>query len=103
MPELKPDCPIMDGLIAGQCFAEHDGVHCFPAIRQETGEKYIIKVITIPATSAQVEAMLLAGAFQNREEAKPYFQTLAQEVVAETKTLNSLSLLEGFGGCEQVC
>ena len=103
MPELKPDCPIMDGLIAGQCFAEHDGVHCFPAIRRETGEKYIIKVITIPATSAQVEAMLLAGAFQNREEAKPYFQTLAQEVVAETKTLNSLSLLEGFVGCEQVC
>ena len=103
MPELKPDCPIMDGLIAGQCFAEHDGVHCFPAIRQETGEKYIIKVITIPATSAQVEAMLLAGAFQSREEAKPYFQTLAQEVVAETKTLNSLSLLEGFVGCEQVC
>ena len=50
LPELKPDCPIMDGLIAGQCFAEHDGVHCFPAIRRETGEKYIIKVITIPAS-----------------------------------------------------
>jgi len=103
LPELKPDCPIMDGLIAGQCFTEHDGVHCYPAIRQETGEKYIIKIITIPATSAQVEAMLLAGAFQSREEAKPYFQTLAQEVIAETRTLNSLALLEGFVGCELVC
>ena len=103
MPELKPDCPIMDGLIAGQCFAEHDGVHCYPALRQETGEKYIIKVISIPATDTQVEAMLLAGAFESREAAKPYFQTLAQEVVAETKALNSLSLLEGFLGCEQIC
>jgi serine/threonine protein kinase len=93
----------MDGLITGQCFTEHDGVHCYPAIRQETGEKYIIKVITIPANPSQTEAMLLAGAFQSREDAKPYFQTLAQEVVAETKTLNSLSLLEGFVGCEQVC
>ena len=102
MPELKPDCPIMDGLIAGQCFTEHDGVHCYPAIRRETGEKYIIKVITIPATAAQVEAMLLAGAFASREDAKPYFHSLAKEVVAETKTLNSLALLEGFVGCEQV-
>ena len=102
MPELRADSPIMDGLIAGQCFTEHDGVHCYPAIRRETGEKYIIKVISVPATDAQVEAMLLAGAFESREAAKPYFQTLAQEVVAETKTLNSLSLLEGFVGCEQV-
>lgn len=102
MPELRADSPIMDGLIAGQCFTEHDGVHCYPAIRRETGEKYIIKVISVPATDAQVEAMLLAGAFESREAAKPYFQTLAQEVVTETKTLNSLSLLEGFVGCEQV-
>lgn len=93
----------MEGLIAGQCFTEHHGVHCYPAIRRETGEKYIIKVITIPATATQVDAMLLAGAFSSREEAKPYFQTLAQEVIAETRTLNSLSLLEGFVGCEQVC
>lgn len=103
MPELKPDCPILDGLIAGQCFTEHDGVQCYPALRRETGEKYIIKAITIPANPSQVDAMLLAGVFESREAAKPYFQTLAQEVVAETKTLNSLSLLEGFVGCEQVC
>ena len=102
MPELRSDSPIMEGLMAGQCFTEHDGVHCYPAIRLETGDKYIIKVVSVPASETQTEALLLTGAISDAEDAKRYFHTLAQEVVAETRTLNSLALLEGFVGCEQV-
>lgn len=102
MPDLRSDCPIMEGLMAGQCFTEHDGVHCYPAIRLETGEKYIIKVVCVPASETQFEALQLTGAITDADDAKRYFHTLAQEVVAETRTLNSLALLEGFVGCEMV-
>lgn len=102
MPELKSVSPILDGLMAGQCFTEHDGVHCYPAIRLETGDKYIIKVVSVPSSSVQTEALLLTGAITNQEDAQHYYKTLAEEVLQETKTLNELALLEGFVGCEQV-
>ena len=103
MPELKSDSPIFSGLLSGQCFTEHDGVRCYPAIRMETGEKYIIKVVSIPASSVQTEALLLTGAICSQEDAKQYYHTLAQEVLEEAKLLNELALLEGFVGCEEVC
>ncbi len=102
MPELKSVSPILDGLMAGQCFSEHDGVQCYPAIRLETGDKYIIKVIRVPSSPVQTEALLLTGAIAGREEATQYYKTLAEEVVADAKKLNELALLEGFAGCEQV-
>jgi hypothetical protein len=103
LPELKSDSPIFSGLLSGQCFTEHDGVRCYPAIRMETGEKYIIKVVSIPASSVQTEALLLTGAICSQEDAKQYYHTLAQEVLEEAKLLNELALLEGFVGCEEVC
>lgn len=102
MPELKSVSPILDGLMAGQCFTEHDGVHCYPAIRLETGDKYIVKVVSVPSSSVQTEALLLTGAIAGTEDAQRYYKTLAEEVLQETKTLNELALLEGFVGCEQV-
>ncbi len=102
MPELKSVSPILDGLMVGQCFSEHDGVQCYPAIRLETGGKYIVKVIHVPSSSVQTEALLLTGAIASREEATQYYMTLADEVVADAKKLNELALLEGFAGCEQV-
>ncbi len=102
MPELKSVSPILDGLLVGQCFSEHDGVKCYPAIRQEDGEKYIIKVVCIPSSSVQTDALLLSGAIASKEEAMPYYKRLAEEVTQEAQTLNALALLEGFAGCEQV-
>lgn len=102
MPELRLISPILDGLMAGQCFTEHHGVHCYPAIRLETGDKYIIKVVSVPASSVQTEALLLTGAIASMEDACRYYKTLADEIVQEAKTLNELALLEGFVGCEQI-
>ena len=102
LPELKSNSPILSGLLTGQCFTEHDGVRCYPAIRMETGEKYIIKVVSVPASAVQTAALLLTGAISSRQDAKQYYSTLAQEVLEETRLLNELALLEGFVGCDDV-
>ena len=102
LPELKPDCPILDGLMAGQCYSDHDGVRCYPAIQLETSDKYIIKVISIPASPSQMEALMLAGAIADTEDAKRYFRTLADGVVEEAHLLNELASLEGFIGCSRI-
>ena len=101
MPELRNDCPILEGLLAGQCYSDHDGVRCYPAIHLESGEKYIIKVISIPTSPTETEALMLAGAIGDTADAMHYYRTVTEGVLAETRLLNELAMLEGFLGCQR--
>ncbi len=96
MSEPRLISPMLDGCIIGEAISCHNGVRCFPAIRQSTGEKYIVKVLSIPASQVQLEALLLTGAYDNKETALAYFQELSQEILKEKDILASLSRLEGF-------
>ncbi len=102
MPELKHISPILDGFNTGQAISSHDGVCCYPAIREETAEKYIVKVISIPASAVQTEALLLTGAFSDLDAVKEYYKELADGVAKEANVLSELSQLEGFLGYEQM-
>ena len=102
MPELKHISPLLDGFITGQAISSHDGVCCYPAIREETAEKYIVKVISIPASFVQTEALLLTGAFGDSAAVHKYYGELADGTVREANVLSELSQLEGFLGYEQV-
>ncbi len=102
MPELQPDSPILEGLIAGQCFTAHDGVHCYPAIDRLSGEKYIVKTVSVPASAAQTEALLLTGAIRTQEDAAQYYAVLTDEIVEETRILNALAQQGGFLDCLRV-
>ena len=96
MPEPNQIIPILDGILTGGPISEHDGVSCSPAMREATEEKYILKTISVPASEAKLEAMLLAGAFRDREAALAYYKDLAQGIVDEAELLQQLSRLEGF-------
>jgi len=102
LPELTPLSPILDDFLTGQCISDHHGVRCYPAIHKETEEKYIVKVISIPASDSQLEVLLMTGAVHDQTEALAYFTTLAQDVEKEAAVLSELSLLEGFLPCKQV-
>lgn len=88
--------PMLDGFVVGEAMSCHDGVRCYPAIRRNTDEKYIVKVISVPASRVQFDALLLTGAFANRQAALEYFMDLSRDMVRETEILNQLSQQEGF-------
>lgn len=105
MSEPRLIYPLLDGFLMGDALSEHDGLRCYPAIRQKTGEKYLVKVISIPASRMQLDALLLAGAFSDKDAASAYFKELAQDVAAEAKLLQQLQSQEGFlsfEGCQVV-
>jgi hypothetical protein len=58
----KSYLPMLTGLMLGEAMSCHDGVSCYPAIRHSNQEKYILKVISVPASKVQMDAMLLTGA-----------------------------------------
>lgn len=98
MSETKLISPLLDGFIMGDPISDHNGVRCCPAMQTETEEKYIVKIISIPASQKQVDALLLTGAYSSKEDVLAYFTELAEGTVQEAKLLQRLSQLEGFAG-----
>ena len=88
--------PLLDNFIMGDPISNHHGVRCCPAIKKDTDEKYIVKIISVPASQTQLDAMLLTGAFPDEASALSYYNELADGVRDETKILAQLSSLEGF-------
>lgn len=88
--------PLLDGFTMGQPISEHDGVSCCPAIKEDTDNKYIIKIITIPATQTQFDALLLAGAYKDPADAMEYYRTIGEDVQKEAELLKQLADQEGF-------
>lgn len=96
MSEPKLISPLLDGFVMGDPISNHDGVRCCPAMQVDSDKKYIVKVISFPASQVKVDALLLTGAFSDADSAAAYFKDLAEGVVEEAVLLQRLSRLEGF-------
>lgn len=96
MSEQKMVSPLLDGFMMGDPMSSHDGVCCCPAMKENSEEKYIVKIISVPASQRQLDALLLTGAYPDAASATEYFKELAEGVVKEAELLKQLSRLEGF-------
>lgn len=96
MSEPKLISPLLDGYSLGTAISDHDGVCCSPAVKENSENKYIVKVISIPASQTQLDALLLTGAYKDPGSAMDYFKELTEGVIAEAECLKKLSKLEGF-------
>ena len=96
MSEAKLISPMLDHFAMGTSISEHHGVHSYPAMDETNGNKYIVKVISIPASRTQLDALLLSGAYPDEASAQVYFKEMADGVVQEIEILESLSKLDGF-------
>lgn len=96
MSEEKRISPLLDGFEIGNPISDHHGVRCCPAIKENTDKKYIIKVVSIPATQVQMDALLLAGAYKDPADAMEYFRQIGEDIMGEAALLKKLSKLDGF-------
>ena len=96
MSEPKMISPLLDHFAVGGLISEHDGVCCYPAINKDTQEKYILKIVSIPASQIRLQALLTTGAYKSETEAFEYFSALAKELTQEVSVLSKLASLEGF-------
>lgn len=94
MSETTLISPLLDGFTMGQSMGEHDGVSCCPAIKED--KKYIVKVITVPASQVQLDALLLAGAYKDPADAMEYYRQVSEDILKEAEFLKKLSQLDGF-------
>lgn len=96
MFELKNISPLLDGFSVGNPISEHHGILCCPAVKENTDRKFILKIISVPATQAQLDALLLAGAYKDPADAMDYYRGIGEDILAEAELLKKLSRLDGF-------
>ena len=48
MSEIKAVYPLLEGISIGQSISERSGAVCYAAMNTATGEKFILKHISIP-------------------------------------------------------
>lgn len=96
----KSVSPLLDNILIGDAISEHHGVRCYPAMHKDTGDKYIVKVISLPPSQTQVDALKLAGVVSDDDSIRQYFQGRSIETINEIETLQALSRHEGFLPCE---
>ena len=87
MSEPKNISPLLDAFTLGAPISEHHGVICCPAIRENSNKKYIVKIISVPATQSQFDAMLLSGAYKDPGDAMEYFLGNGEEILKEAEIL----------------
>ena len=103
MSDIKLVSPLLDGFVVGDPLSSHNGVHCYPAMKENSDNRYIVKTIAVPASQKQLDALLLTGACKDPAAATEYFREIAEGIVAEAELLKQLSSLEGFlayEGCQ---
>jgi len=96
LSDTKMISPLLDGFQLGAPIFEHNGVTCCPAIKENSNKKYIVKIISVPASQAQLDALLLAGAYKDPADAMEYFRRKGESILEEAEHLKTLSKLEGF-------
>jgi len=116
LSEPKLVSPLLDGFVMGNPMSSHDGIACHPAMKENTDEKYIVKIISVPASQVQLDALLLTGAHKDPAEAMDYFKDVADGILSEVEILNSLApervrknepmsahTTFKVGGCADIC
>ena len=96
MSEPKLISPMLDNFEIGGPLSDHDGVRCCPAMRKNSDEKYIVKIISVPASQTKLDALLLTGAYPDKDAALAYFKDVADGIADEKRILDNLAQLEGF-------
>lgn len=101
MSEPKLISPMLDNFVMGDPISNHNGVQCCPAMQNDTEEKYLVKIISLPAFQTQLDALLLSGAYNDKESALDYYKALAADILEEANILQKLAQLEGFASLEK--
>lgn len=96
MSEPKLISPLLDGFVIGSPMSSRNGVCCCPAMQENSDKKYIVKIISVPASQVQLDALLLTKAYKDPADALEYFKSQADEITEEAEFLNKLAKLEGF-------
>lgn len=98
MSDLKMISPLLDGLQVEKETAAHKGRKSYILRRDSSEERFILKVLSIPAADSQVRAMILSGAYADEAALHAYYGKVIDEVKQELNAGRKLAESGCFAG-----
>lgn len=98
MSELKMISPLLDGMTVEQEDAGHHGRTCYTLRNEESGERFILKKIAVPASDSQVRALILSGAYPDEASVHAYYGGVVAAIKTELEAEKELAASGCFAG-----
>ena len=96
MTDFSAVSPLLDGFTVGDCLSSRDGVSCYALRHDASGQEFVLKHISVPASEDQLQALLLSGAYPTAEAANEYFRRVADGLAEE------FTLSRTFADCPNI-
>lgn len=98
MSDLKMISPLLDGMQVEKEASAHKGRKSYILRRDSSDERFILKVLSIPAADSQVRAMILSGAYADEAAVHEYYGRVVDDVKAELNAGKKLAESGCFAG-----
>lgn len=103
MSELKMVSPLLDRMTILEEIPGRDGCCCYSLRHEDSGERFVVKHISIPANEKQTYALLLSGAYPDQAAVHTYYGSVAESIrteVAAGQKLAESGYFLGAKGCQ---
>lgn len=98
MPELKMISPLLDQMQVEKEFSGHNGRISYAMRHTGTKERFILKVLSVPASDSQVRALILSGAYPNEAAVHVYYGRVVSDIRSELSAGKKLAASGCFVG-----
>lgn len=98
MSDLKMISPLLDQMVVEKEPAGQSGRICCTLRKATTGERFILKRLSIPASDGQVHALILSGAYADEDAVQEYYGSVVEGMKAELNAGKKLTATGCFAG-----
>ncbi len=98
MSDLKMVSPLLDNMQVERESAGHNGRKSYILRRSSSEDRFILKVLSIPAADSQVRAMILSGAYADEATVHKYYGKVVEDIKAELNAGRKLAESGYFAG-----
>lgn len=88
--------PILDGFTLGNLFSQNNFARCYWATQNYSGKPFIVKIISLPASTAHLDALLMNGSFSSPAELNSHYKEQARDVLRNVQVLRHMATVGGF-------
>lgn len=98
MSDLKMISPLLDSMTVENETTGHNGRTCYTVRNVTTGERFILKRMSVPASDNQVNALILSGAYADEAAVNEYYSRVVEDIKAELAVGKKLAASGSFSG-----
>ena len=78
MSELKMVSPLLDQMVVERESPGHNGRTCYILRNTANGERFVLKLLSVPESDQQIRALILSGAYADEAAVHAYYRRVVR-------------------------